>query len=1245
MPRPPQSADPGSFRSQRWMRPLPLLGAALLMFPLGGGRGQARTLEPVTPPGPAAPRPVPAEAAGHGDVTQGALRVTRGDQEVECPLRHTDVKADVSGFIARVRVTQTFENPYDEAIEAVYVFPLPHGSAVDEMTMVAGERRIAGVVKRRREAREVYAQALAQGQTAALLEQERPNIFTQSVGNIPARAQVRVEIAYVDVLPYEGGRYEFHFPMVVGPRYIPGQPIGRQGEGWAPDTTRVGDASRITPPVLKPGFRSGHDVRLTVNVDAGVPIRAVQVHNHQAPVRRAGQSRASVTLPPEDSIPNKDFVLSYLVAGDRPQTAVLSHAVPGDDGYFLLMVQPREMDEALRASPPRDVCFLIDVSGSMSGQPMAKVSDAMERFFERMRPQDRLQVVTFAGAATTLFPRYLPSTPENVAQALKLTREMRGGGGTEMMKGIRAVLADPVDEDRVRIVVMLTDGYIGNEDEIIGEVGRRAGDQIRFWTVGVGSSPNRHLLDGVARQGSGASGVLGLNDDPRPLVASIMDRIQRAQLSRLQLDWGGLEVFETQPARLGELWAGKPAFLLGRYRGDGAAQLTLSGLAEGEPVSFAVPVALAAPSASENAAHAVLAAAWARKKIESLGDQMAVAGASSEMVEEVTELALRYRLMSAYTSFVAVDESQAPVAGAEPPRRMVVPVPMPEGVSYEGVFGYDRDEMKERFATLGYVSADASANMMVSLGKAKPAPAKREGGRAFQPRPGQGVPGGVAGGMAGGVSGGVVGGVLGGVPLAAAAPPMPPATLVATRGDKLSRLPREAEARGQVLADNRFGGHAARAQEARDEAARAKKAGQLERAQRALAAAAMVEQARQRVTGIDDGSLAAILAELAAVDAAWEEQAGRSLPALRQPLSLVLRNQDLLAALQDVARAAGVSLDVTAGSADDVAGAFGARALRLAYLDLRGVSAARALTWLARPAGLTWSVRGGRVVAFSARRAGGPWVYEMAGGADGARGLPDVKRAVTAADATAEVTLLTPDLLLVRGTAAAHARAADTLRALPAADARQRRDTNAARRARASVMTWTWPLLAAALAGRLDDGAASELLEAARVPGAAAGDTLTLRALWAVATARGVSPQDPALAELWDALRAAAQPGLSAQSKVSGEAALYATLLRPLAGDALTFGARDFSDNPAHAAIAALLAERTDAAAAEAVLAGLAGRTVQGDDALVLAAVALRRAGGESWSRFRERSAELARATGASGAALLVTNRLESIPR
>ena len=445
----------------------------------------------------AAQEPADVEA----EVTQGALRATsKAGRLIECPLRHTDVRADVSGFVARVKVTQAFVNASEEPIEAVYVFPLPHRAAVDDMSMVVGQRRIVGLVRRRAEAREIYENALAQGMTASLLEQERPNIFTQSVGNIPPGQEVLIEISYVDVLEYDQGTYEFQFPMVVGPRYIP---------------AGVPDAGRITPPVLKPGHRTGHDISLAVRLEAGVPIRDLRVTSHESEVQRPGRSQAQVTLSAADAIPNKDFVLRYGVSGPRPELALLAHAPRGDDGYFLLMVQPRQMEDELRHAPPREICFLVDVSGSMSGEPTAKVVQAMRLLLKRMRPQDRIQVVTFAGQAQRLFPVYLPATPENITRALAFTDGLQGSGGTEMLQGIRTVLADPIEEGRVRIVLMLTDGYIGNEDEIIREVGRRAGDQMRFWAVGVGSSPNRHLIEGVGRQG-GMSANLGLRDDPAP---------------------------------------------------------------------------------------------------------------------------------------------------------------------------------------------------------------------------------------------------------------------------------------------------------------------------------------------------------------------------------------------------------------------------------------------------------------------------------------------------------------------------------------------------------------------------------------------------------------------------------------------------------------------------------------------------------------------------------------------------------
>lgn len=671
--------------------------SALIMIGISSGTAFTETSQPI----------IPMEQ----EITQGALRVEMDAEIVECPLKHTDVKANIAGFIARVTVTQTFHNPYDEKIEAVYVFPLPHTAAVDDMTMTIGERRIVGLIKRRAEAQAIYQEAIQQGKTASLLEQERPNIFTQSVGNIQPNDEVRIEISYVDVLDYDMGTYEFHFPMVVGPRYIPGTATskkpelpdelkGKVGESEAPldapsdgadpsgtgvsaDTDRVPDASRITPPVLKPGYRTAHDISLAVSLDAGVPIQDIQITNRTAAVERAGATGATAVLSPADSIPNKDFVMKYAVAGKKPEMAVLAHATAPEQGYFMLMIQPK-LDAELAEAPPREIVFLVDTSGSMSGAPTKKVKETMHHFLRRTKPNDTLQVITFASWAVKLFKKSVPATQMNIEHALNLTQQVQGGGGTEMLQAIKLVLNEPIDPERVRIVVMLSDGYIGNEAEIIAEVDKRAGDQIRFWAIGIGSSPNRYLIDGVAKHGGGMAKVLELNTDPGPLVAEIADRIHRAQLAKIKIDWNGLSVYETYPRRIPELWAGRPVIMFGRYGAGGSKEIQLSGSAEGKPLKYKLHVTL--PDAQPT--HDVLSKAWARKKIEDISAQLYAADAS-EIIEEITDIALNHRLMTQYTSFVAVDENDMQPIDQEvkAPRQVVVPIPLPDGTDFRGFYG------------------------------------------------------------------------------------------------------------------------------------------------------------------------------------------------------------------------------------------------------------------------------------------------------------------------------------------------------------------------------------------------------------------------------------------------------------------------------------------------------------------------------------------------------------------------------
>ena len=965
--------------------------------------------------------------AVENNVTQGALRIVQKDGGiVECPLKHTDVQADIAGFVARVKVTQTFHNPTKEKIEAVYVFPLPHEAAVDDMTMVIGERKIVGLIKRRAEARSIYEQALLAGQTAALLEQERPNIFTQSVGNIEPGQEVRIEISYVDVLRYDMGTYEFAFPMVVGPRYIPGTPSGSTppapkelaGKVSPPvaDTDRVPDASRISPPVLKPGVRNGHDVSLSISLDAGVPIQNLKSSNHEATIEK-GERTAAIKLSEADSIPNKDFVLRYGVVGKKPEMALLAHTgdYSGDrrqlgNGYFMLMIQPKE-DERLTKSPPREIIFLCDVSGSMSGEPTAKVIEAMQGMLKLCRPQDTIQVINFASEATKLWDKPVPVNDENIGKALGYSAGFEGRGGTEMLKGVQMAIDEPIDKERLRIVVMLTDGYIGNEAEIIEHVGKHCGDQIRFWCVGIGSAPNMFLVDGVAKQGGGMGKQLGLADESQPLVQEIMTRIQRAQLAKLKIDWGDLKVSETYPAKLPELWAGRPVIVYGRYAQPEnvneaviATTVNVSGNVEGEDVSWPVKVDLP----REQAKNDVLAKVWARQKIEDLMQQTFYQG-SPAVEEMVTGIALDYKLMSQYTSFVAVDTSKPAQTGeaAKMPRRMLVPVPLPHGTRWEGFFGDEGgeiDALKDGFAGKGIrtYSVRGEARQLKELSKSLSVvrQSMRTVSRAkFAAAPGPNLAFGLqrtplAAGGSGPVSG------LGGFGYARAG-------LIDGRlgrggrglsldgGERLSRRTRNLT--DLALFDGEFAGEGELsytanalvaqagnwAKAAREASETATKEVSVDReATRDLLTKACLLDTAAANFGQSDGSIAAqAIEKLQAMHAEDVKDWTAKMPQLGTKLNLMIRDQSLAEAIAQVAKAAKLDISLLEGSTDDAVALLGRSAERVTYLDLRHATTAQALDWILQPARLAWWPAGKGIAAGSERRrtdAGeSAWVYDV----------------------------------------------------------------------------------------------------------------------------------------------------------------------------------------------------------------------------------------------------------------------------
>ncbi|HUE69960.1 MAG TPA: VWA domain-containing protein, partial [Pirellulaceae bacterium] len=893
--------------------------------------------------------------------------------------------------------------------------------------------------------------------------------------------------------------------MVVGPRYIPGTPSGGvqatpdelKGKVSPPvaDTDRVPDATRISPPVLKPGVRNGHDISLSVKLDAGVPIQDLISASHEAEIRKEGDRAALVKLSPADSLPNKDFVLRYGVVGKKPEMAVLAHT--GDyspdrqklgNGYFMLMIQPQE-DERLTKSPPREIVFLVDVSGSMSGQPTAKVVEAMQGMLKLCRKNDTVQVITFANQAQKLFDAPVPVTDENIGKALGFTAGLQGRGGTEMLKGVKLAIDEPIDKERLRIVVMLTDGYIGNEAEIIEHVGKHCGDQIRFWCLGIGASPNMFLVDGVAKQGGGMGKKLRLPDETQPLVQEIMTRIQRAQLAKVKIDWGDFQVSETYPAKIPELWAGRPVIVYGRYAEGGRiagrnfeSQITVRGNVEGEDVEWPLTVRLP----QEQKEHDVLAKVWSRQRIEDLMQQSYYHG-SPAVEEMVTAIALDYRLMSQYTSFVAVDESKKAETSEPPrmPRRMLVPVPLPQGTRWEGFFGDSDGE--EGFIRLGEALSTSDAKSLTEVSKSSyalglrveaeseslsrfarvPAPGRPAGGSALTLLAGaSSAPSAPAaargrGGLAvnGQAMGGFGGSVRGG---------MGPALRMRQVADKefFGRGLARADLDGAAIAAREYsyavqglsavsGKHAEAARKLFESATGKEPPADREKLRWLLTQACFLDSAAANV-GQSDGSIASrSLARLSELHQKDVEEWTAAFPPLKTKLDLVLRDVSLTDALKQVSAAAKIDVQLVEGSLDDAAKLVGEDVRRITFLDLRRATVAQALDWILQPAKLSWRLKDQQIVAGSERRRDGEsgWIYDVSAIAlpleEDLQKLNDHNKAVAAAQKASDeflaaarealkvkdetsVVWFAPGQLLVFGSSDRHAamsKAIDTLQA------------------------------------------------------------------------------------------------------------------------------------------------------------------------------------------------------------------------
>ncbi|MDQ3798819.1 MAG: VWA domain-containing protein [Acidobacteriota bacterium] len=589
---------------------------------------------------------------------EGALHVIdkEGRDTGLCPLKNTFVRAEISGFLSRVTVTQTFQNPFNEAIEAVYTFPLPNDAAVDDMTITIGERVVKSRIMERKQAQAAYEKAKQEGKVAALLMQQRPNIFTQAVANITPGAQIKVVISYVETLKYADDGYEFRFPMTIAQRYIP-------------STVDAEDAARITP---ESKARPGHTISLELEIDAGVSIENIASNTHEIAVSQFSASRFAVRLRNDAEIPNRDFVLKYKTAGTKIEDAILAHK-DKNGGFFTLILQPPDKIMP-QDTTPKEIVFVLDTSGSMAGFPIEKAREAMKLTLDNLNPYDTFNLITFAGETRILFKSPVPATPENLDRARRLLDEVESDGGTEMMKAIKAALRPSDSQQHVRIVCFMTDGVVGNEAEIIAEVKKYT--NARVFAFGIGSSVNHYLLDEISREGRGEVEYVSPSDDGSAAARRFYERIRNPLLTDVALEFQGVQTAEIFPQRIPDLFDAKPVVAVGRYAQGGRGKVILRGKMQGQPFSREIEVDFP----EQNARNDVLATLWARRKIAELtrqnlpgsSDPAQKSETKNDVEQAIMNLGLEFRLLTPYTSFVAFDEQM--VTDGTQTRKVEVPV-------------------------------------------------------------------------------------------------------------------------------------------------------------------------------------------------------------------------------------------------------------------------------------------------------------------------------------------------------------------------------------------------------------------------------------------------------------------------------------------------------------------------------------------------------------------------------------------
>jgi Ca-activated chloride channel family protein len=598
------------------------------------------------------------------------------------PLVHTDVALDIRGLVSSATVTQQYVNSSSDPIEAVYIFPLPHDAAVYDMEIRIGNRVIHSVVREREEAKRVYEAAKSDGKRAALVEEDRPNILTTSVANIMPGDHVDVRLRYVEPLHWESGTLRLTFPMVVGPRYIPGElAVSHAGTGWAPDTDDVPDASRITPIVRPPDSRPRHDLSLSVDLDPGFEFDSIKSVSHTISVARQPNGHQQITLANTTTIPNKDFVLEVHQSESHQTRAALFLSPDRASGetQFLLAAYPPTVQPTARV--PVEMLYLIDISGSMEGTSITQAREALLQALDRLSPGDRFGIEAFNNTYYEFTTEPLAATPQNLDAARRFVKRLQANGGTEMLPALLNLMRKPETPGYLRHIILLTDGDLGNEEQIFAALHQNLGGA-RLYTVAIGSSPNFFLATKMAQFGRGSFTHIADIGEIREQMGQLLSKIESPVLTDVKLSFEGVETSDIYPQQLPDLFLQQPLQIFGRITHGKKGTVHLTARAGDQPYNATFTF-----DASNAQFHPGITTLWARQRVEDLMDTWRTSEQNSQDAIRTTIIshAIRYGLVTKFTSRVAVEEIVSNAGG----QSTTVPVPaeLPAGMQYEKIFG------------------------------------------------------------------------------------------------------------------------------------------------------------------------------------------------------------------------------------------------------------------------------------------------------------------------------------------------------------------------------------------------------------------------------------------------------------------------------------------------------------------------------------------------------------------------------